>query len=151
MKLCAADLEVLGEVGHAALHDVDVGDLGPDVEDRDDLLGREVVVGLERVLGRERVDVHDQRLQPGLADQVAERHHHVLLGRDQQHLHLLGIVRRGAQDLEVERDVVDVVGHVLLGLPVDGLLRVLAGELVHGDLLDDHRAAAHRGDDAAAT
>jgi hypothetical protein len=38
---------------------------------------------------------------------------------------------------------------VLLGLPVDRLLRVLGRELVHRDLLHDHGAPAHRGDDVA--
>ena len=60
-KRVAAELQVLGEVRHAALGDVDVGDLGADVEDRDHLVGAEVVVGLERVLRRERVHVDDQR------------------------------------------------------------------------------------------
>ena len=145
----AAHLEILGEVRHAALHDVDVGDLGPDVQDGDHVVGPEVVVGRQRVLRRERVHVHDQRLQAGLADQVAEGHHHVLLGRHQQHLHLLGIVRRRAEDLEVERHVVDVVRDVLLGFPVDRLLRVLRRELVHGDLLHDHGASADRRHDVA--
>ena len=45
------------KAGDTVGEDVDVHDLRPDVDERDDLVRRDVVVGLERVLDRERGDV----------------------------------------------------------------------------------------------
>ena len=68
------------------------------------------------------------------------------LGRDQQHRHLETFAGR-IQDLEIELDVVHVEGDVLLGLPSDDLARLRFLHAVHRDLLDDHVAAAHGGDE----
>src|SRR5262249_36066527 len=49
-------------------------------------------------------------------------------------------------DLEIELHVLHVERHVLLGLPADNLAHLSLAHTVHGDLLDDHVAAAHCGD-----
>ncbi len=114
------------------------------------LLGRRVQQAAARVLPGvlvgERGHVDDRRVEARVADQLGPVLDHLLLGRHQQELHLSRADVR-LQDLEVQRDVVDVEGHVLLGLPVDGLARVLLAHLVHHDLLDDDRTAAHGGGD----
>ena len=72
--------------------------------------------------------------------------HQLALGRHQQHRHLEAFAL-GIEDLEVELDVVHVERHVLLGLPADDLARLGFLHPVHGDLLDDHVAAADGGHD----
>ena len=83
-----------------------------------------------------------QRLQAGRfrdRDAVLDL---LLAGGGDQHLDLVRIVRRRAEHLEVEVDLVEREGDVLVGLGLDLELEVLlalAGG--HDDLLGDH----HRG------
>ena len=51
------------------------------------------------------------------------------------------------EDLEVEVHLVDVERDVLLGLPADRLVELLAGHARQADLLHDHRVAGDRGRD----
>ena len=143
-----ADREVLREVRNLVLHDVHVGDLGADVHQSDDLIAPEVVVRFDAVLDGEGVHVDDDRREPRFADDVGVVLDHLLLRGDQQHLHLL-LVHVGIDDLKIERDVVDVVGNVLLGLPLDRFLRVFLAQAVHEDLLHDDRASRDGRDDGA--
>ena len=100
---------------------------------------------LERLLRRVRLDVHDPRLQSrgfGDGDPVLDL---FLARRGDQHLDLVGVVRRGAEDLEVEVDLVERERDVLVGLGLDRqleLLLVLAGR--DDDLLGDHHGGRQR-------
>ena len=117
-----------------------------DVDQADDAAHRFGVVHLERVVQGERVDVDDARLEADLGEQGEFGLDQLALGGDEQHGHLETLAL-GVQDLEVELHVVHVERHVLLGLPADDFARLRLLHPVHRDLLDDHVAAADRGDD----
>ena len=77
-------------------------------------LGRVESVGdLEGVLDAEGVDVDHHRRQPRLTHHRGVVGDHVLLGGDEEHIHLPGLVPLGAQDLDVE--AVSVVPPVVEG------------------------------------
>ena len=103
---------------------------------------------LERLLHRVGLDVHHPRLQArglGHGDPVLDL---FLAGGGDQHLGLLRIVRRRADRLEVEIDLVERERDVLVGLGLDQQLQVLlplAGR--NDDLLgDDHRGGQRERD-----
>ena len=98
--------------------------------------GRLLPHELPGVLVGERRHLDHHGCEAGVADQLGVGLHHVLLGGHEEDLHLTGADVL-VEDLEIERDVVDVERDVLLGLPVDGLAGVVGAHLVHDDLLDD--------------
>src|SRR5262245_42962493 len=103
----AADTQVAREVRNVVLDDVDVGDVGADVDKAHDASRAGAFGGFHRVLNGERVDVDDDRVQPRVLHDPRVRGDHFLLGGDQQNLHL---VRAHVliEDLEVEAHVVDI-------------------------------------------
>jgi len=110
--------------------------------------GRSYIVR-EGVLDREGRDVDRDGVQPGLADDLDVVVDQVLLGRDEEHVHL-PLLRIRRQDLEVEVDLVHVERDVLLGLPLDLPLELLATHLREVDPLDDDRMTGHGGGDVLA-
>ena len=64
-------------------------------------------------------------VSPASRIRSAKVEHHVLLGRHQQHLHLLGVAASAPRISKSSETSLMSYGHVLLGLPVDRLLRVL--------------------------
>jgi hypothetical protein len=66
-----------------------------------------------------------------VVDQVGFRRH-------QEDVHLGGVVLQRTDHLEVDLDVLDVEGDVLLHLPLDRLLELLGGRRGQLHLLDDH-------------
>ena len=123
--------------------DVDVGDRGADVDQRDDAAGLDRVVGLVGVLEGEGVHVHEDRRLAGLGDDARVVGDLVLLDGDQQDVHRLAAA--GLEHDVVEVDVVDVEGDVLLGFPADRLGQLLGGHGRQGDLLDDDGVARQGG------
>ena len=117
-----------------------------DVHERHGLAARGVVVRLERVLHRERRHVDRHRHEARLVDHLHVVVDQVLLRRDQQDLHL-AVVVAAAEDLEVEVHLVHVERDVLLGLPADLLVELLAAHRGKAHLLHDHRVPRHRGGD----
>ncbi len=98
------------------------------------------------------LDVHHPGLQAGGlgdGDAVLDL---FLARRGDQDLDLVGVVRRWAQDLEIEVDLVQREGDVLVGLGLDGKLEflfLLAGR--DDDLFgDDHRGRQRHGNIAVA-
>ena len=100
---------------------------------------------LEGLLRRVGLDVHHPRLQAGgLGDRHAVLDLFLARGGD-QHLDLVGVVGRRAEDLEVEVDLVERERDVLVGLGLDRELEVLL--LLAGgddDLLGDHHRRGQR-------
>jgi hypothetical protein len=133
--------DVPREVRSTVAKNGQIGAVAADVHQGDDLVTRSANRGLESVLDREGIDVDDVRLQLGIPQEFDVLLDHFLAGGDQENLHLIGadIV---VDDLEVERDVVDVERDVLLRLPQNGFPSVRLRHLVHQDLLDDDRASA---------
>ena len=105
---------------------------------------------LERLLRRVGLDVHDPRLEPGGfgdGDPILDL---FLARRGDQHLDLVGVVRRRAEDLEIEVDLVERERDVLVGLGLDRQLEVfllLAGG--DDDLLGDHHGGGQGDRDVA--
>ena len=118
--------------------DVQRRDRGADVEQRDGAVLGQAVLVLEDVLDGEGVDVDDDRLQLGLADDRRVVVDLVFLRGDEEEIHLPG-VGPPAEDLVVDRHDLDVERDVLLGLPADLLLQLVVGHHRDGDLSDDHR------------
>src|SRR5438105_313224 len=142
-ELVPAHGDVAGEGGETVRQHVDVHHRGAGVDEDHRLAAREVVVDLEGVLHREGVDVDDHGNEPRLRDHRGVVVDHVLLGGDEEDVHLprSGVLLGGGEDLDVDVHVLDVEGDVLLRLPLDALLELVAGHAGHGDLLDDHAVA----------
>ncbi|MCK7510706.1 MAG: hypothetical protein MZV70_46015 [Desulfobacterales bacterium] len=77
----------------------------------------DVVIGLENVLQREGFDIDDAGVEPGQRDHIDVVVHHFLLGGDQEHAHLIGVVLVFAEDLEIEV-LKKVVGVFVLTLAI---------------------------------
>src|SRR6185312_2724960 len=125
-ELVAAERLVAGEQELVVAQYVEMGDVGADVDEGDVLVA---AVGrqrrrdhAERLLRRVRLDVHHRRAQAGrLGDRHAVLDLLLARGRD-QHLDLVGVVRRGPQDLEIEVDLVERERDILVGFRLDGEL-----------------------------
>ncbi|HAC58728.1 MAG TPA: hypothetical protein DCF73_10285 [Rhodobiaceae bacterium] len=100
-------------------------------------LVREELAG---VLQRVRLDVDDARLQPGDVDGSAQSLDLLLAARGQHDVHGVGVLRARTQHLEIEADLVDGIGDVLIGFGLDLLFHIVAGEHArHFDDLGNHR------------
>ena len=122
-QLVAAERLVAGEQELVVAQHVEVRHVGADVDQGDVLVaparGQRRRDELESLLHRVGLDVHHPRLQAGgLGDGDPVLDLFLAGGRD-QHLGLLGIVRRRADGLEVEVDLVEREGDVLVGLGLD--------------------------------
>ena len=129
-QLVAAEGLVAGEQELIVAQDVEVHDVGADVDQRDVLVA---------AVGRQRRRDQPERLlrsrttrRPsprglqagGLGDGDAVLDLFLARGRD-QHLDFVGVVRRRAEDLEVEVDLVERERDVLVGLGLDLELELL--------------------------
>ena len=85
---------------------------------------------------REGVDIDHGGLEFGLSGHTRHAVDVLLLGRHEQHVHLAALGPL-AQHLVVDLDVLDVVGDLLLGLPVDLLVELGVGHHRERHLLDD--------------
>ena len=122
-QLVAAERLVAGEQELVVAQHVEVRHVRADVDQRDVLVapvrGQRRRDQAERFLRRVGLDVHHARLQArGLGDRDAVLDLLLARGGD-QHLDLVGIVRRRAEDLEVEVDLVERERDVLVGLGLD--------------------------------
>jgi hypothetical protein len=152
-EVVAGKVDFTGEVGRAAEEDVDVGLVGPDVEQRDRAVGILLVEGaaareLESVADREGVDVDDRRLQAQAVEQADVVLDQRALHGYEQHAHL--VLRRldqviVRQRLAVHDDILDVEGDVLVRFVADGVAQVLLRHARHGQVAHDHGLAVDRG------
>jgi hypothetical protein len=138
----AAHGDVAGEGRGAAGEDVDVRHRRADVDEHDRLAGRQLVVHLVSVLDREGVHVDHRGGEARLGAHRRVVVDHVLLGRDEEDVHLPRGVAARRQDLRVYVDVLDVERDVLLRLPLDGVVELLLRHARERDLLDDDGVAA---------
>src|SRR5882762_1001288 len=120
-----------------------------DVGDRDVLVlaaaGQRLHHQRQGRLLREGLDVHHQRLEAGeMRDRDTVLDLLLACGGD-QHLLILGVVRRRAERLEIQIHFLERERNVLVRLAFDlDFELVLAQPRGHHDLLGDHRAGRHR-------
>ena len=144
-QLVAAERLVAGEQKLVIAQNIEVADVGADVDQRDVLVaavgGQRRANQLECLLRRVGLDVHDARLEAGRFSRGDAILDFFLARRGDQDLDLVGIVGGRAERLEIEVDLVERERDVLVGLGLDGqfeLLFLLAGR--NDDFLrDDHR------------
>jgi hypothetical protein len=128
------------------LENVQVGDVMPDVDERDHARHRVRMIELEGVVQREGIDVHDRGLEPRIAEHANFRIDQLALRGDEQHVHLQP-VPIGVEDLEIELHRFHVEWDVLLRLPPHELTRLRFFHALDLNLLDDHVATADGGND----
>ncbi len=129
--------------------DVQARDRGPDVDHGhralDTAVGQHLRHGVADVLDRVGLDVDRPRLEAG---ELQHRRAHLdvlALRRRQQHVDRALVPGARADDLEIEVDLLERVGDVLVGLDLDLALHVIFGQCGrHRDHLGDHRRARHR-------
>src|SRR5690606_26008871 len=90
------------------------------------------------------LDVHNLGVQPGNVQHRLARLDVLAAGRRQQHVHHLGVVGRGADDLVIEANFFKREGNVLVRLQLDLLAELLVGQCGgHGNQLGNDGSAAN--------
>src|SRR4030067_408189 len=136
-ELVAAHGDGPGEDGEPAHYDAYACDGRPDVDHRDVLARGHGVVYLHHVLEGERVDVYDDRVEPGLFNDIGVVVDDIFFNGDQHDIHLAPAVGVRAQYLYVYVDIGYRERDVLLGLPLDGVGQLVLGHRREADLLYD--------------
>ena len=151
-QLVAAECLVPGEKYLVVAQDIEMHDVRTHIDQRDVLIAS---VRRQRrrdhdegFLGGVGFHIHHARLEPrsvGNGDAIV----HLLLARGgNEHLDLIRIVQRRSENLEVEVDLVERKGDVLVCLGLDLQLQLFLGLTGWNDDLfsDDHRGRERHGD-----
>jgi hypothetical protein len=129
------------------MKNVDIHERGPHVDHHRNLLVGHRVAQLEGVSRRDGVDIDDRGGKTCVLDHGDVVVYEVALHSDEEDVHLGRVFLQRADHLEIDPDVLDVEGDVLLHLPLDRLLQLFRGGRGENYFLDDHGMAGKRGGD----
>jgi len=126
---------------------VDVYEGGSHVDHHRNLLVGHRVAELEGIPRSDGIDVDDGGGKAGVLDHRYVVVDEIGLHGDEEDIHLGRVLLKGADHLEINLDVFDVEGDVLLHLPLDRLFQFLGGCRGQNHFLDDHGMSGQRGGD----